>query len=108
VVTPSTALRDGQTVVVSVTGFGVGGKVWLSECSSAAAATDLGCEDGLPLQPFLVTGDDRSGSTSFTVKATASDKPLSGTAHTCTDQCVIVATVGVGFPFVLAPLHFTR
>jgi Neocarzinostatin family len=40
---PSTGLIDGQEVTVHVTGFGVGGKVRLSECATAAAATALGC-----------------------------------------------------------------
>ena len=33
-VTPAEGLMDGQVVTVKATGFGVGGKVWLSECAS--------------------------------------------------------------------------
>jgi len=41
-ISPSTNLRDGQTVEVRVTGFGVGVKVFLSECAATMAVTDLG------------------------------------------------------------------
>jgi hypothetical protein len=33
-VTPAQVLKDGQTVLVQVTGMGDGGKVWVSECGS--------------------------------------------------------------------------
>ena len=106
-VTPSGDLQDYQVVDVEVTGFGVGGKVWLSECSSAAVATSLGCGSGLPTQTLLVTGDDRAGSASFEVRNAAASTPLeSGAAQACTAACVIVATLGDGFPFVTAPIAF--
>ena len=107
-ISPSTHLKDGQTVVVRVTGFGVGGKVWLSECSSAAAATDLGCGGELAAQPFLVTDDNRAGSGSLVVRARALGTARStGPFSPCTNQCVVVATLGGGFPFVVGRLSFT-
>ena len=70
-VSPAVGLKDGQLVEVSVTGFGVGGKVRLSECASAEAATDFGCGAELAAQAFLVTDDNRAGAGSLTVRATA-------------------------------------
>lgn len=107
VVTPSGDLQDYQLVDVEVAGFAVGGKVWLSECASAAVATSLGCGSQLAAQTFLVTGDDRAGSASLEVRATAATAPLtSGTMRACATDCVIVATLGAGFPFVTAPITF--
>ncbi len=107
-VIPSTHLKDGQAVQVRVTGFGVGGKVWLSQCASAAAATDLGCGVDLAAQPFLVTDDSEAGSATLVVRASASGRALSaGPASQCVDQCVIVATIGSGYPFLVAPVAFT-
>jgi Neocarzinostatin family len=106
IVTPATGLHNGETVTVSVTGFDVGGKVWLSECASAGDATDVGCGSGLASQTFLVTDDSRTGSTPFVVQATASDRSVGGAEHICRDQCVLVATVGGGFAFQIAPLSF--
>jgi hypothetical protein len=108
-ISPSTHLKDGQTVEVRVTGFAVGGKVWLSECASAAAATDLGCGEQLAAQPFLVTDDNRSGRATLVVRSSASAKALlAGPATTCVDQCVVVATLGIGYPYVIAPIAFER
>ena len=106
-ISPSTHLKDGQTVEVRVTGFGVGGKVWLSECASAAAATDLGCGEQLAGQPFLVTDDRRAGAASLVVRASAPGEALSASrASPCVDQCVVVATLGGGYPYVVAPIAF--
>jgi hypothetical protein len=106
VVSPAGGLHDGQTVTVSVTGFSVGGKQSVSECSSVATATDVGCGSALPTQTLLVTGDDRTGSTTFTVQAEAHDKDPGGSLHQCQNQCVLVVTLGVGYPFAVAPLAF--
>jgi hypothetical protein len=105
-VTPATALRDGQTVRVNVDGFGVGGKVLISECSTRAAASGEGCGPELAEQLFLVTGDDRSGTTSFVVTADAPIGPLTTSTRRCTTDCVIVASLGAGLPFVVAPISF--
>lgn len=107
-ITPATGLVDGQSVEVRVTGFGAGGKVWLSECSSAAASTDLGCGLDLASQVVLVTDDNRAGSAQFVVRARAPDQAPAGTTSPCTDQYVIVATIGDGYPFVTAPISFLR
>ena len=45
IVIPSGGLHDGQTVVVRVTGFGLGGEVYVSECATAR------------VKPFTMTGD---------------------------------------------------
>jgi photosystem II stability/assembly factor-like uncharacterized protein len=105
-ITPSTGLHNGQTVEVRVTGFVVGGKVWLSECASAAVATDLGCGRDLGGQLFLVTDDSRAGQSSFVVTAHAGVGQLYATQAPCVDQCVLVATVGAGYAFVVAPISF--
>jgi SnoaL-like domain/Neocarzinostatin family len=106
-ISPSAGLRDGQMVQVRVAGFGIGGKVWLSECSSADAATDLGCGVDLAAQPFIVTGDDRAGSASFVVRADAPGRAPSGDPPTpCVDQCVVVATMGSGGPYIVSAISF--
>src|SRR4051812_46888623 len=58
--TPDSGLVDGQRITVRVTGFGIGGKVWLSEC---AAAQDIsnGCGQQLPQQTLVVTDNHRAG-----------------------------------------------
>ncbi|MBI3748901.1 MAG: hypothetical protein HY262_08660 [Chloroflexi bacterium] len=109
-VSPSTRLTDGQTVEVRVTGFGVGGKVWLSECASAASATDLGCRAALADQPFLVTDVNGAGSARFVVQDSAFDRaafPNPPRVPTpCLDQCVLVATLGSGYAYVVASIAF--
>jgi len=106
VVSPSSGLKDGMNVNVQVSGFGSGGKVWLSECASAAAATDLGCGGDLASQPFLVTDDNGTGSASLVVHVRAGGRPPSPVLVKCADQCVIVATLGSGFAFVTARIDF--
>ena len=108
-VSPPARLKDGQVVKVSVTGFGVGGKVWLSECASADVATDLGCGVELAAQPFLVTDDSRAGSGELVVRGRASATSLAaGPSMPCADRCVIVATLGSGYPYVVAPIAFAH
>ncbi|MFI5100434.1 MAG: neocarzinostatin apoprotein domain-containing protein [Actinomycetes bacterium] len=105
-VTPSSHLKDGQTVEVRVTGFGVGGKVWLSECASAPVATSLGCGSQLAAQTLLGTDDSRTGSSGFVVRASAARQAVAASPTSrCTDQCVVVATLGAG-PYVVAPIAF--
>jgi hypothetical protein len=106
-ITQSNELRDGQTVQVSVSGFGVGGIVRLSECASAAVVTDLGCGAELAAQTMLVTDETRVGSASFVVHARAMSGPLTGPAVACADRCVIVATLGPGYGHAIAPIEFT-
>jgi hypothetical protein len=96
-ITPVTGLVDGQSV-----------EVRLSECSSAVAATDLGCGLDLASQSFLLTDDNRAGSSSFVVRADAPDQAPSRTTSRCTNGCVVVATIGAGYPFRTAPISFLR
>ena len=106
-VTPSTNLIDGQQVEVTVTGFGQGGKFYLSECASAADANSLGCGPGLPAQPFGVTNNSGSGSFPFTVASIAATMhDNTSSTVTCADRCVLVATVGGGYGYVFTPLAF--
>ena len=106
-VTPSRDLRNGQKVTVSVTGFDSGGKFFISECASASDANSAGCGPELPAQPFGVINNTQGvGSYSFGVSTTAAAKPNGTATVQCTNQCVIVATVGIGFGFAYAPIEF--
>lgn len=105
-VTPDTGLGDGQGVRVAVTGFGVSGKVWISECDHAEDANYLGCGAQLAAQPFLITNSGRSGSTDFNVHSSAPSKPLeTSVRQPCTNLCVIVAEGGGG-GWAVAPIAF--
>ncbi|HEY5989280.1 MAG TPA: hypothetical protein VIV12_23305, partial [Streptosporangiaceae bacterium] len=104
----SHGLRNGQRVTVRVTGFAVGGKVFLSECATSAAATPAGCGPQLAAQPFLVTGNNRAGSGTFTVSDRASARPYSSAVpRRCAGRCVIVATLGPGLSAAYAYARFT-
>ena len=105
-VTPSHDLRNGQQVTVSVTGFGSGGKFFISECASVSDANSTGCGHQLAAQPFGVTDDNGSGSYTFTVSTEAGVKPYNKARAQCTNQCVILATVGIGYGFAYAPIEF--
>jgi hypothetical protein len=107
-VAPSDHLADGQTVQVSVTGFGVGGIVRISECATASTANDLGCGLELAAQTILVTDDGRVGAAPFTVHARARAGPGVAAIEPCTDRCLIVATLGPGFGFADATVRFGR
>ncbi len=107
-VMPASGLFTGQTVAVRVTGFGVGGKVWLSECASAQDASSLGCGTQLAAQPFLVTDDTRAGVGTFTVSLHAATQPLQPRPSAgCADQCVLVATLGDGLAYAVARIRFS-
>ena len=100
-VAPSRDLKNGQKVTVSVTGFDSGGKFFISECASASDANSAGCGPGLPA--FGVINNNQGvGSYPFTVSATAAAKPEGKATVQCTDQCVIVATVGIGYGFAIS------
>jgi len=105
-VMPATGLRDGQRVKVSVTGFGESRKVFLSECDHAEDASGLGCGPQLAAQPFVVTGTNRSGATTFVVRGSAPSQPYNPTeVSPCTNLCVIVAAQGDG-AWAVAPVAF--
>jgi len=106
-VSPSMGLHDGESVTVAVTGFGVGAKVWLSECASATDVSGEGCGAQLAAQTLLATGDDRSGSTTFVVHDTAATEPVQAEpTATCSNDCVIVATQGGGYGDAWAAISF--
>jgi len=106
-VSPGTGLFDDQDVLVTVTGFGIGGKVWLSQCVALSDANDAGCGQGLPEQTLLVTDDNGSGSVAFQLQSSASAQHDNLTnVEPCVDNCVIVATVGIGYGFASASLQF--
>ena len=78
--------------------------MWLSECASAAVASELGCGAELAGQNLVVTDDARSGHAFVTVHADAPAQQLVATpTERCTDQCVIVATQG---EYRVAPIAF--
>ena len=105
-VTPSRNLKNDQKVTVSVRGFDSGGTFFISECASASDANSAGCGRQLAAQPFGVTNNIGNGSYTFTVSTSAGIKPYNKATVQCTDQCVIVATVGIGFGFAYAPIEF--
>ena len=81
--------------MVKVSGFGVGSKVWLSECASPARVTDLGCGQQPARQTMLLTGNNRAGSGFFVVHDRASVKAYdTASFQQCTSRCVLVATAG--------------
>jgi hypothetical protein len=107
--TPDRDLTDGETIDVNVTGFGIGGKVFLSECGSRSDVTSTGCGKQLPEQEFLVTGNNRAGGGPFVVHDHAAIKGYDTTElKTCVAQCVLVATLGSapGRPYAITTLHF--
>jgi hypothetical protein len=107
-VAPSTGLHDGQAVTITVSGFVPGGKAFLSECATAASVNKAGCGDQLGGQPFAVTDDQGSGTTSFNVAVMASSRPYDMTGVSrCQTSCVLVATAGMGGEAIAsAPLTF--
>lgn len=108
-VTPSSDLRDGEQVLVKIRAAKFGGKIFLSECATAADANISGCGDQLAAQPFIATDPSRASSIMFYVKARAATKTYNTTAfQPCTDQCVLMATGGFGGTFVYAPLTFAK
>jgi hypothetical protein len=96
---------DGQRITVRVTGFGVGGKVWLSEC---AATEDIsnGCGPQLPQQTVLVTDNHRAGTAVFVVHDRAAGRANSTDLEPCDSECVVVATLGGALGHAAAPITF--
>jgi len=105
-VTPNKELGDGQRITVKVTGFGVDSKVWLSECASISALSDVGCGPGLAAQPFLMTDAHRAGSAMFVVHDRAPVMENNSTdVRPCVSACLVFATGGGGFAYT--PISFT-
>jgi hypothetical protein len=111
-VTPSANLRDGERVLVQVSGVSPGGKYFISECATGADASSSGCGDQLAAQPFIGTDPSGAGSMMFNVKARAATKPYNTTIfQPCTVHCIIMATgsdVNGIFTLVSAPLKFAK
>lgn len=108
-IVPSTNLVNGQSVEVTVSGFGVGGKFYLSECASAKAANSAGCGLQLAAQPMGVTNSSGQGNMTFTVSTVASAHPYSQSQlSVCTTKCVLVATLGINFGYAYTPLSFKK
>jgi len=106
-VAPATGLFDDEEVLVTVTGFGIGGKVWLSECAAVSDANDQGCGEGVPEQTLLVTNPNGSGSVAFQIRSSAAARSNDLTdIASCVNTCVLVATVGGGYGFGFTNLHF--
>jgi hypothetical protein len=98
-VAPSTNLRNGDIVHVSVSGFPPG-KAFLSECAFVADVNAAGCGAQLAAQSFIEI-EYGGGSESFNVSVHAPSTPLSQEPSAlCTDQCVLLATSGVNPPGV--------
>jgi hypothetical protein len=105
-VQPSTGLRNDERVTVSVSGFGIGAKFWVSECASTSDVTAQGCGLQLAAQPFGLTGMQGSGSYEFTVSTRAATNPYQpASVVSCLNHCVLMAT-GTGTSFASAPLKF--
>lgn len=111
-VTPSTNLRDGERILVQVSGTSPGERFLISECANAAAANINGCGDQLAQQPFIDTDPSGAGSITFDVRARAATKPYNTTVfRPCTNQCVIMVTgtdINGQSKFVYAPLKFSK
>ena len=105
---PAGGLRDGQRVRVRVRGFGVGGKVWLSECGGGAVLTDLGCGRGLAAQTLLVTDEDRAATGTFVVRDAAPTTPGPTPTVPCRPTCTLVATAGLGYGYATASVTIDR
>jgi len=105
-VSPSTNLHDGERVTVSVNGFGIGAKFWISECFSKADVTAQGCGQQLAAQPFGMSGMQGSGSYEFTVSTRAATAPYDpASVVSCLNHCVLMAT-SASPTFASAPLSF--
>jgi hypothetical protein len=106
-VTPSTNLHNGEKVSVSVNGFGIGVKFWLSQCATASDATAQGCGEQLAARPFALTDMSGAGTFNFVVHTSAATK--SGDtrlSRPCGDHCVLVVTGGGISTLQYAALRF--
>lgn len=89
-VSPDQALTGGQGVRVSVTGFGPGAKVYLSQCATPSSATvSVGCGGQLAAEPAIVTDASGAGVLAQPYQVTAQV----GTTR-CTTTCTLAATDG--------------
>ena len=108
-VTPTSGLHSGETVVVTVRGFDIGAKYFLSECATAGDASDGGCGEELAAETFGVTDVTGSGRITFVVSSRARTRPSHPSdTVACRQACVLVATGGLSSSFATAPLHFVH
>jgi hypothetical protein len=104
-VTPNNELVDGQRIMVTVAGFGVDSKVWLSECASISDLSDAGCGPRLAAQPSLMTDTRRAGSAVFVVHDRAAVMENNVTdVRPCRSACLVFAAGGGGFAYT--PISF--
>lgn len=104
---PASGLRDGVRVRVTLTGFGEGGVIRLSECAFFPLVTSLGCGAELAAQPMVRLNREGSVTAKFVVHsraAAAPDDPRSSFA--CTTNCVLVATLGDNYADAVVRLNF--
>jgi hypothetical protein len=107
-VSPSSNLRDGEKVRVTVSGFGLGAKFFVSECADSQDVSPGGCGEQLALQNFGLTNMIGDGSYVVTVKNVAATGPSpNGPIRTCLNSCVLVATGGEGGASSYATLRFS-
>ena len=108
-VTPASNLHSGETVLVTVRGFDIGAKFFMSECATTADANEDGCGEELAAEPFGVTDVTGSGRITFVVSNRAGTRPYDPSdTVACRQTCVLVATGGLGSSFAMAPLRFVN
>ncbi len=106
-VSRSSNLHNGEKVRVTVSGFDIGAKFFLSECANVRDVNSGGCGQQLATQPFGLTNMLGTGSYDFDVTSMAAAKayhlrPL----YRCRDDCVLVVTGGFGGSVWYARLGF--
>lgn len=105
-ITPSTGLKDGQSVTVTVSGFGDGSHVYVSECASEDTVSSRGCGAELSSQTVIITDHLGRGSTTFIVHSLAADRVAASATTRCTDQCLIITTLGPDYGWTGARIEF--
>jgi hypothetical protein len=106
-VSPSSHLRDGERVRVTVSSFGLGAKFFVSECADAEDVSPAGCGGQLALQNFGLTNMIGDGSYVVTVKnVAATGRSPKGPFLACVSSCVLVASGGIGGANSYATLRF--
>jgi hypothetical protein len=107
VVSPSSDLHNGEKVRVTVSGFGLGAKFFVSECAAATDVSPGGCGGQLALQDFGLTNMIGDGSYVVTVKNVAAiGLSPKGPFRMCAANCVLTVTGGGGGANSYAPIRF--
>lgn len=106
-VSPSGNLHNGEKVRVTVSGFDIGAKFFLSECADVRDVSSGGCGQQLATQPFGLTNMLGTGSYDFDVTSLAAARAYHlRPVYRCRDDCVLVATGGFGGSVWYARLGF--